>query len=270
MIPDIESVTRILEEVAAEEVLPRFQMLKNHEIRRKAGGELVTVADVAAEEQISRRLADLLPGSHVVGEEATADDPSVLDRLASEDDWVWVIDPVDGTGNFARGKPAFAVMAGLVRGGETVAGWIHHPVEGRTATAEVGAGAWLGGERLRVADDAPLGEMRGTLHAGTFAPPDMVRQVQARRARVGAIKSLRCAGLEYLRLASGQMHFSLFTKLMPWDHVPGALIQREAGGLARTLDGAPYTARSHRAPGLLLAPGEAAWQALHDALFGPE
>ena len=191
MIPDIESVTRILEEVAAEEVLPRFQMLKDDEVRRKAGGELVTVSDVAAEEQFSRRLADLLPGSHVVGEEATADDPSVLDRLASEDDWVWVIDPVDGTGNFARGKPAFAVMAGLVRGGETVAGWIHHPVEGRTATAEVGAGAWFGGERLRVADDAPLGEMRGTLHAGTFAPPDMVRQVQARRARVGAIKSLR-------------------------------------------------------------------------------
>ena len=57
---------------------------------------------------------------------------------------------------------------------------------------------------------------------------------------------------------------------MPWDHVPGALIQREAGGLARTLDGAPYTARSHRAPGLLLAPGEAAWQALHGALFAPE
>ncbi len=91
---------------------------------------------------------------------------------------------------------------------------------------------------------------------------------EARRARVGAIKSLRCAGWEYLRLATGETQFSLFTKLMPLDHVPGTLIYREAGGLARTLDGAPYGARSYRAPGLLLAPDEASWQWLHDTLFG--
>jgi fructose-1,6-bisphosphatase/inositol monophosphatase family enzyme len=110
--------------------------------------------------------------------------------------------------------------------------------------------------------------MRGTLHAGSFAPPDMAQQVQGRRDRVGAIKSLRCAGHEYLRLASGEMHFSLFTKLMPWDHAPGALIHKEAGGVGRTLDGAPYGARSYRGSGLLLAPDEASWRALHVALFG--
>ncbi len=55
---------------------------------------------------------------------------------------------------------------------------------------------------------------------------------------------------------------------MPWDHVPGTLIFREAGGLARTLDGAPYGARSHRAPGLLMAPDQASWGWLHERLFG--
>ena len=98
----------------------------------------------------------------------------------------------------------------------------------------------------------------------------MARQIQARRERVGTVKSLRCAGWEYLRLATGETQFSLFTKLMPWDHVPGTLIYREAGGVARTLDGAPYGARSHRAPGLLLAPDPGSWNWLHDALFGQD
>ena len=96
----------------------------------------------------------------------------------------------------------------------------------------------------------------------------MARQIQVRRSRVQAVKSLRCAGHEYLLLASGQYHFSLFTKLMPWDHVPGALIYREAGGVARTLDGADYVARSYQADGLILAPDATAWQALHEVLLG--
>jgi fructose-1,6-bisphosphatase/inositol monophosphatase family enzyme len=112
--------------------------------------------------------------------------------------------------------------------------------------------------------------MRGTLHASTFAPPEMATRIQSRRGLVHAVRSLRCAGHEYLRLASGHLHFSLFTKLMPWDHVPGSLIYREAGGLARTLDGADYLARSYRAAGLLLAPDDKAWRSLHDVLLGPE
>lgn len=269
MLVDIDAVTRILEEAAVEEVLPRFQTLQSHEVREKEFGELVTVADEKAEVHIARRLHELCPAAYLVGEEAVAADPSVLARIA-EEPLVWVIDPIDGTANFARGNPIFAIMVGLVAEGRTVAGWIHDPVAGTTATAERGAGAWLAGTRLTAAAPAPLGDMRGTLHASTFATPEMARRIQARRSRVHAVKSLRCAGHEYLRLASGQIHFSLFTKLMPWDHVPGSLIYREAGGLAQTLDGADYGARSYRAGGLLLAPDAAAWQALHHVLLGED
>jgi fructose-1,6-bisphosphatase/inositol monophosphatase family enzyme len=270
MTVNIEAVTAILREVAAEEVMPRFRTLAEHEIRTKDGGELVTVADVAAERQISRRLRDLLPGSQVVGEEAAAEDPGLLDRFAQENEWIWVIDPIDGTANFAAGRPVFALMVALVRGGETAAGWILDPNGPRCATAERGAGAWLGGARLALGPTPAPEELRGTLHASTFATADMARQVQARRSRVGAVKSLRCAGWEYLRLASGETQFSLFTRLMPWDHVPGTLIFREAGGLAWTLDGAPYGARDYRAPGLLMAPDQASWDWLHDRLFGAD
>jgi fructose-1,6-bisphosphatase/inositol monophosphatase family enzyme len=266
---DIDAVTRILEEAAVVEILPRFQSLLSHEVREKEGGELVTVADIKAEEHIALRLRDLLPGAYLVGEEAVATDPTILSEISKEP-LIWLIDPIDGTGNFANGIPVFAVMVGLVKKGRTVAGWIHDPVSGTTATAELGSGAWRVGSRLTAAPAAPIKDMRGTLHASTFAPPEMAKQIQSRRSRVHTIRSLRCAGHEYLRLASGHTHFSLFTKLMPWDHVPGALIYREAGGLARTLDGADYLARSYQAAGLLLAPDDTAWQALHDVLLGPD
>jgi len=266
---DIDAVTRILEEAAVEEVLPRFQALQSHEVSEKESGELVTVADVQAEAHISRRLRELRPDAYLVGEEAVAADPAILEKIAAEP-LVWVVDPIDGTANFARGNPVFAIMVGLVEHGRTVAAWIHDPVAGTTATAASGAGAWLGCRRMTAATAAPLKEMRGTLHASTYATPEMARQIQARRSRVNAVKSLRCAGHEYLRLSTGQLHFSLFTRLMPWDHVPGTLIYREAGGLARTLDGSEYGARSYRAGGLLLAPDAAAWQDLHDVLLHPE
>jgi fructose-1,6-bisphosphatase/inositol monophosphatase family enzyme len=264
---DPERVARIFEEVAAEEVIPRFQDLAHHEISHKKRGEPVTVADVAAEKALSRRLTELLPGARVVGEEGTAEDPRQLDLLAG-DDPVWVIDPIDGTGNFAAGRPCFAVMGALVVARRVAAAWIHDPINGRTAVAEHGGGAWMSGRRLKVAAPAELDEMRGALHAGQFASPEMARHIQERRGRLNTLRSLRCAGAEYLRLAGGESHFSLFTKMMPWDHAPGVLIHAEAGGHGRALDGAEYDPARRDTPGLLLAPDAKSWRELHTVLFG--
>jgi fructose-1,6-bisphosphatase/inositol monophosphatase family enzyme len=81
------------------------------------------------------------------------------------------------------------------------------------------------------------------------------------------VKSLGCAGAEYLRLAAGEVHFSLFTRLMPWDHVPGTLLHREAGGIALCFDGRPYTAERYRDIGLLMAPDRRSWGALQATLL---
>lgn len=267
MLPDIEAVTGILEEVAEEEILPRFQALKDEEVHTKASGDLVTDADIAAEQALSRRLCDLLPGSAVIGEEAVEADASILNRLTIEEP-VWIIDPIDGTSNFVQGKPEFAVMVALVRGGQTLAGWILDPLQGRTAIAALGAGAWMDGQRLRVAKPALPSDMIGTLHAGTYTTAAMAENIRARRNQVGAIKSLRCAGHQYLRLVTGEHHFALFTRLMPWDHAPGVLIHREAGGVGRTLDGEDYIAGSYDKPGLILAPDQDSWQNLYATLLG--
>jgi fructose-1,6-bisphosphatase/inositol monophosphatase family enzyme len=227
----------------------------------------VTVADLAAEQHISRRLLDLLPGSLVVGEEAVAETPQVMEALAGEAP-VWVIDPIDGTGNFAEGVACFAVMTALICQGKTLAGWIHDPKDMRTAVAIAHEGAWLDGTRLQVAPGGPLESLRGTLHSGQFSSPEMTRHIRSRRHLVQTIKTLRCAGHEYLRLARGETHFSFFTKMMPWDHAPGVLIHGEAGGTGLTLDGAAYDACRRPSPALLLAPDEPSWRALHETLFG--
>ena len=263
----IEEVTRILVETAAEEVLPRFRNLGEDDKRIKAGGEVVTVVDEASERRLTQRLRDLLPGSLVVGEEAAAADPGVFANLLA-DEAVWLIDPIDGTSNFAQGVPVFAMMLALVERGETCAAWIHDVPGKRTGVAERGSGSWIDGRRLVTAPAAPLGEMTGTLHAGQFGGPELRERVRAKREKLGAIRSLSCAGAEYLRLAAGEMHYSLFTKLMPWDHAPGVLLHAEAGGHAWTAEDQPYSPLRRESRGLLLAPDEASWRLLHDELYG--
>lgn len=266
MTVDLNKVTALLEEVAHDEVLPRFRALAEGDIMKKESGELVTVADVASERFLAPRLVDLLPGSLVVGEEAVDADPSLMEQLHG-DQPVWTIDPIDGTNNFAAGRPIFAVMVGLVQGGETRAGWIHLPMEDKTAVAERGAGAWIGETRLRASTRNSLAEMEGTLHASSFAPPEIADKVRGRRDRLNTVKSMSCAGAEYVRLAEAGLDFTLFTRLMPWDHVPGALICEEAGAAVACFDGSPYRAARYREIGVMVAPDQANWRALHATLF---
>lgn len=263
---DIAKVSAVIRDIAAADVLPRFQSLAAEDVREKAAGDLVTVVDVAVEKLLTARLQDMLPGSLVVGEEAVHADPALMEQLGA-DEPVWIIDPIDGTRNFAHGRPGFAIMVALVRHGESEAAWILEPVSGRFGVAERGSGAWMGERRLRVAATDTPARMTGSLHASSFAPRDLARRVDQRRGRVAAVKSLGCAGAEYLRLAAGEVHFSLFTRLMPWDHVPGTLLHHEAGGTALCFDATPYTAARYRDIGLLMAPDRQSWQALRETLL---
>jgi len=266
---DIDRVAGLIAEIAAEEIMPRYAKLAAGDVREKGPGDLVTVADEAVERRLSPLLADLLPGSCVLGEEAAAKAPELLERLGGGAP-VWVIDPVDGTSNFATAEGDFGVMVALVKGDRVVAGWIHDPRDGRMATAEVGSGAWLNGTRQRIAaTPADPAALSGVLLAGFFGNRELGRQVQARRDRVHTLKSRRCAASEYSRLASGEMHFALFTKLMPWDHCSGVLIHAEAGGYNSYIEGGSYTPSQTQASGLMLAPDAASWQALYEILIAP-
>ncbi|MGI5211878.1 inositol monophosphatase family protein [Plantactinospora sp. CA-290183] len=252
--------------VAETAILPVFRKLGESDVLEKAPGEVVTVADREAEKILESELRRLLPGSQVVGEEGVAADPGVLDRLADSRP-VWIVDPLDGTANFAAGREPFAVMVALRRAGVTEASWILDPVADSLAVARAGAGARIGGEAVRATPEAvPLEALRGVL--GTrFLPPELRERMRHGVARIGEVLSgQHCAGREYPDIVLGRQQFALFWRTLPWDHVPGALLVQEAGGVARRLDGGPYDPCDGR-KGLLVAANERIWTVVHDALM---
>lgn len=263
-------VDEILRDTARVEIMPRFRNLTAREIRQKSSPrDLVTAADVAAERMIGLRLARTFPGAALIGEEAAEHDPSLLERVA-EAELAFLIDPLDGTHNFASGLPLFGTMVAALVRGEVVAGWIHDPVGGDTAMAVRGAGAWTegsGGRRsdLRVAPAVPVREMSGCA-SWHHLPEPLRTSVASNLAGFGATACYRCAAHEYRMASGGHCHFLLHAKLMPWDHAAGWLLHREAGGYSARFDGSAYRP-ARREGGLLCAPDEESWRAIQGALF---
>jgi fructose-1,6-bisphosphatase/inositol monophosphatase family enzyme len=260
----------LLRAAARAEIMPRFRRLGAGDIRTKSGPlDLVTAADEAAERMITQGLQRLFPGCHVVGEEATARDPALLDGIAGAD-LAFVVDPVDGTANYAAGLPLFGTMAAAIVRGEIVAAAIHDPVGDDTAFALRGEGAWIespDGRRadLHVAAPAPLGQMSGAA-SWRYLPEPLRSRVCANLPRLAAVWDYRCAAHEYRMLAAGHCHFLLFNRLMPWDHAPGWLLHREAGGFSAQFDHLPYRPSVTRG-GLICTPDEASFHLLREALM---
>ncbi|GAA4437663.1 inositol monophosphatase family protein [Phytohabitans houttuyneae] len=260
----VDSVGQLLRDVAATVVLPSFQHLAEGDVEEKAPGELVTVADRRAEVRIADGLRSLLPDSVVVGEEGVAADPSVLDLLR-ESGPVWIVDPIDGTGNFAAGHGPFAIMTALVRGGAPVASWILDPLAGTLAVAESGSGTYVDGVRATLPDDGSR-PLRGAA-MNRFLPADLRARVQRGLSAIDEVlPGLHCAGREYVDIVSGAQDFVLFWRTLPWDHVPGALLVQEAGGVVRRLDGTPYDLTGD-GYGLLAAANDATWRRVHATLL---
>lgn len=267
---DLAEVVQLVRAVARAEIMPRFRNLASADIQAKTGPlDLVTVADEQAELRLATGLGRLFPGCAVVGEEAASRDPALLGVIA-EADLCFVVDPVDGTANFCAGLPLFGTMVAVVQRGAVVGAVIHDPVGDDTAWAEAGQGAWLetaSGDRtaLHVAAPVPLARMAGSL-SWKYMPEPPQSLVCRNLPRVGAAWDYRCAAHQYRMLAAGHCHFSIYHRLMPWDHAAGWLLHREAGGWSARLDGTPYSP-AQTTGGLICAPDEAGWHALRAALF---
>ncbi|MCC5580114.1 inositol monophosphatase [Microtetraspora sp. AC03309] len=261
----INKVTEILIDAAEIAILPRFRALADGEVAEKSPGEVVTVADREAEELISRRLRGVVDAP-VVGEEAAAGDPRLLMALR-EAPVAWLVDPLDGTSNFVAGRSEYAVMAALVRDGETVAAWIVRPAEGYVYVAERGSGAWRDGVRVR-REPAPTdpAALRGAALTRFLDPPAKA-QVEAAAPRFAALgPGTGCAGVDYPRLLDGEQDFVLFQRTLPWDHAPGVLLLTEAGGVACRPDGSAYRPADPR-PGLLNATDMNCWNTVRPLLL---
>jgi fructose-1,6-bisphosphatase/inositol monophosphatase family enzyme len=257
-----QSVHQLLREVSASAILPHYQKLAEHEITEKAADDVVTVADNLAEDMLAEGLARIVPDLPVVGEEAAHADPTVLDRLNGD---CWIVDPLDGTNNFARGKPPFGVLVAMASGGVAHTGWLYDPLSDRLCVAHSGKGAFIDGERVMA---RPTGE------DPPVAAISLIFLEQSRREAIrreiaphySLVDIPRCAAEQYPRLVLGVNDVSIFERTLAWDHAAGVLFLNEAGGKAARLDGSPYRVDEWARPGLLGASSPKLWDDMAERL----
>ena len=252
-----------MQEASNRAILPRYQALSAHQVSEKAADDVVTIADHESEAILADRLAALLPEAAIVGEEAAHDDPSITDRLC--DSLCWIVDPLDGTNNFASGKPPFGVLVALADKGEILAGWIYDCLTGRFCHAAKGSGAWIGEDRARASssNETPPIAAISTIFMDQ-AERDAIKAHIAPHYRLVDIP--RCAAEQYPRLALGQNDVSIFQRTLAWDHAAGVLWLNEAGGMAARPDGSAYRVDEHERTGLIGAASPALWHELAERL----
>jgi fructose-1,6-bisphosphatase/inositol monophosphatase family enzyme len=260
-----DSVSQLLRDVGDGLLMRNWRKLSADAVREKSKGDFVTDIDEEAERILSAALLALLPGSAVLGEEAASANPELLNLLHG-DAPLWVIDPIDGTGNYIDGKPAFAIMVALVMQGQTQAGWIYQPVPQKMFAAQRGKGAFCNDMRLHV---VPANHPLGDIHVGIsvkYTPEPLRAHIAAGVSHFASHAPFMCAGYEYAALASGDKSMAMFHRLYPWDHLPGLLLTAEAGLVIRHFDGSAYDMRQNR-QGIMVAATDALWHSCRDALI---
>jgi len=222
------------------------------------GHELVTSADLASQELLHRRLGDLRPDAAFVGEEGWGGPPL-------PDGPCWIVDPLDGTNNFAHGYPVWSVSIAFREGsGRISAACVHDPTRSETFRAARGEGAFLNDRRISTTSRATLGACllaTGFPYQRTLDDPGadlgildyFLRRVQGLR-RGGS------AALDLAYVASGRLDGFWEERLMPWDMAAGCLLVEEAGGRISACEGGPWSPSSRG----VVASGPA----IHEALTG--
>jgi myo-inositol-1(or 4)-monophosphatase len=220
-----------------------FGEIENLQVSRKGPGDFVSAADHKAEQVLFEELSKGRPGYGFLMEERGGVEGT--DRTHR-----WIVDPLDGTANFLHGFPHFSISVALERERELVAGVVYDVVKNELFTAEKGRGAFCNDKRLRVAARSKLAE---ALIATGIAPksrtPDARGATFAEIDRVvaatGDMRRLGSAALDLAYVAAGRFDAYWERNLAPWDVAAGAVLVREAGGIARELDGADFMQTGH-------------------------
>ncbi len=230
-LPDV--VAQISERLDAAEVVAReaaailVSFKSAPDVVAKGVGDLVTAADRASERHIIARLAALFPGDAIVGEEG-----GVVSQAGA--DWLWYIDPLDGTTNFVHGLPHYCVSIGAVFLGRPAVGVVVAPdLQMCTWRAGRGLGATRDGRPIRVRDTARLDQALvatgfpydRSLHAAELARP-LAKAIE----RCLDVRRIGSAALDLALVADGTFPIFWEARLKPWDIAAGVVIVREAGG----------------------------------------
>ena len=256
MLPEIAFFDAIAEAAAAE-TLPRFRMPASVDNKHDAGFDPVTEADREAERVIRRVIAEHYPDHGILGEEHG--------NVGLDRDYVWVIDPIDGTSPFLSGLPHWCVSIAVHDGRDTVAGVIAVPTAGEVFTARRGGGARLDGRPLRVPET--LNVLNGVVGIGANhrTPPRAAAQVIERLLGAGGMFFRNGSGaLMLAHVAAGRLAGYWEAHMNAWDCLAGLLITAEAGGRC-----APFCEGRDLSEGdAVLAAAPGAWDGLRAVLDG--
>ncbi|WP_426451032.1 inositol monophosphatase family protein [Paenibacillus sp. S-38] len=208
--------------------------------------DLVTEVDKGAEKMIRNLILTHFPTHSILGEEGVEPGPEASQRAleeASSAEYLWIVDPLDGTTNFVHGFPFFSVSIALAYKGEVIVGVVYNPIHNELYVAEKGKGAYLKGRKMEVSPEKTLSE---SLIATGFPAdrhgtlPANLRGVQALSPKVRNMRVAGSAALHMAYVAAGRLSGFYEIGLNSWDMAAGALLIEESGGRVTDTLGNPY------------------------------
>ncbi len=227
--------------------------------REKAPADLVTEADFAAQETVFRLLNAAFPGYRFVGEEAGAHETSPAGGRINDEEYVWFVDPLDGTLNYVHGLPGWCVSIALAQRGRVVAGCVFDPQDERCFLTARGEGAYLNGERLQTSGVTSLDRSLVAVSLPAKVARD-AKEIDALLEVISEVQGFRRMGSAALNLcyvAAGNLDAYWASSVQAWDVAAGILLVEEAGGVVSALDGGPFNLET---PTLVAAcSGEVQW-----------
>jgi len=210
-------------------------------ITNKGDINLVTEADLASEKLIIERIRSHYPRHSILAEESGAADVLNIDGGKSE--WRWIVDPLDGTTNYAHGYPCFCVSIGIERAGRMEMGVVYDPTRDEMFAAERGQGATLNGRRIRVSD---VDELNNSMLCTGFPynvreRPQFARHFAAFTMKAQAVRRDGSAAIDLAYVACGRFEGFWEDGLHPWDTAAGVILIEEAGGLVTDFESGPLS-----------------------------
>jgi myo-inositol-1(or 4)-monophosphatase len=199
--------------------------------------DLVTDADLASQEAVRSVIQARFPDHQFLGEEQGLDSFS-----PNDDQFTWIVDPLDGTTNYVHGYPTFAVSVAIARGSEVQAGVIYDPTRDQCFAAAAGNGAWRDGLRLKTSGVTDIAQALVAVSLPAHVKrdsPDLLDFIEAAQVSQ-AVRRSGSAALNLAHVASGAIDAFWATKIHAWDVAAGVLLIREAGGMVTSRDGGPF------------------------------
>ena len=238
---DIHEIAEVCQRAARAGGKVLLDWAERFTVREKGPADLVTEADLAAEQVVRQTIADTFPLDRFIGEES-ADSATVETILNESTSCVWVVDPLDGTTNYAHHNPFYACSVAAVRGGQILAGVVYQPVTDDCYVAVRGQGAALNGKRLRASS---ISAVHSALVAVSLPPKirrnaAVVQQFLSILEQAQAIRRTGSAALNMCYVASGRLDAYWAMSTSAWDIAAGALLVTEAGGTVSDVHGGPF------------------------------